>query len=81
MCVATQKNACDVTEVPGADDELFKSDGNSGINMLVGKVSEDKILRWLRWLSWRNGRPMKRGQLWCGLGAGDRQRPVLWNYG
>lgn len=26
------------SEVPGADDELFKSDGNSGVSMLVGKV-------------------------------------------
>lgn len=26
------------SEVPGADDELFKSDGNSGVSVLVGKV-------------------------------------------
>lgn len=85
------------SEVPGADDRLFKSEANSGMSVLVGKHSGRHPTQTLSDGVGGLDQPVvclsvclsgfsvgdRRGGGSCSVigGRGGGQRTVLWNYG
>lgn len=55
MCSNSEKCLWYKSEVPGADDGLFKGDSNSGISMLVGKDAGRQHSQVPGWLTRRAG--------------------------